>query len=282
MSQNISTNPQVVTVIDPAITKRWWVQLREVWEYRDLFYYLVWRDIKTRYAQSVLGIGWSIIQPLFSMVVFTVVFGNMAKISSDGVPYAIFSYTALVPWTYFSGALTRTGGSLLTARGMITKVYFPRLVVPLVAVTGKLMDFGIALLILFGMMLYFGFLPTVQVLLLPLVILVMVLTVAGLGMWLTALALQYRDITYSLGFGVQLLMYLSPVVYPSSMVPEQFQWLYNLNPMVCVIEAFRSILLDTHPISWQGLLIGSGMALLLALSGGAYFMKMERRFADVI
>ncbi len=282
MSHNLSTQPQVVTVIDPSVTKGWWVQLCEVWEYRDLFYYLVWRDIKTRYAQSVLGIGWSIIQPLFSMVIFTVVFGNMAKISSDGVPYAIFSYTALVPWTYFSGALTRTGGSLLTARGMITKVYFPRLVVPLVAVTGKLMDFGIALLILFGLMLYFGFLPTMQVLLLPLVILVMVLTVAGVGMWLTALALQYRDITYSLGFGVQLLMYVSPVVYPSSMVPERFQLLYNLNPMAGVIEAFRSILLGTNPISWEGMAIGASMALVLALSGGAYFMKMERRFADVI
>jgi lipopolysaccharide transport system permease protein len=165
---------------------------------------------------------------------------------------------------------------------MITKVYFPRLVVPLVAVTGKLMDFGIALLILFGLMLYFGFLPTMQVLLLPLVILVMVLTVAGVGMWLTALALQYRDITYSLGFGVQLLMYVSPVVYPSSMVPERFQLLYNLNPMAGVIEAFRSILLGTNPISWEGMAIGASMALVLALSGGAYFMKMERRFADVI
>ena len=282
MTPNLSTQAPVVTVIDPSTTKGWWGQLREVWDYRDLFYFLVWRDIKTRYAQSVLGIGWAIIQPLFSMVVFTVVFGNMARISSDGVPYAIFSYTALVPWTYFSGALTRTGGSLLTARGMITKVYFPRLVVPLVAVTGKLMDFGIALLILFGLMLYFGFAPTVQVLLLPPVILMMVLTVAGVGMWLTALALQYRDITYSLGFGVQLLMYLSPVVYPSSMVPERFQVLYNLNPMAGVIEAFRSILLGTNPIPWEGLAIGAGMAFILALSGGAYFMKMERRFADVI
>jgi lipopolysaccharide transport system permease protein len=247
-----------------------------------LFYFLVWRDIKTRYAQSVLGIGWAIIHPVFSMVVFTVVFGNMAKISSDGVPYAIFSFAALVPWTYFSGALTSAGGSLLTARGIITKVYFPRIFVPLVAVVAKLWDFGIALLILFGLMAYFGFAPTAQALLLPAITLLMVLTAAGVGMWLTALALQYRDIQYSLGFGVQLLMYASPVVYPVSMVPERFRVLYNLNPMAGVIEAFRSILLGTNPIPWDTLAIGVGMALLLALSGGAYFMSMERRFADVV
>jgi lipopolysaccharide transport system permease protein len=206
----------------------------------------------------------------------------MAKISSDGVPYAIFSFAALVPWTYFSGALTSAGGSLLTARGIITKVYFPRIFVPLVAVVAKLWDFGIALLILFGLMAYFGFAPTAQALLLPAITLLMVLTAAGVGMWLTALALQYRDIQYSLGFGVQLLMYASPVVYPVSMVPERFRVLYNLNPMAGVIEAFRSILLGTNPIPWDTLAIGVGMALLLALSGGAYFMSMERRFADVV
>jgi lipopolysaccharide transport system permease protein len=272
---------RVATVIDPS-ERHGWVDLREVWAYRDLFYFLVWRDIKTRYAQSVLGIGWAIIQPLFSMVVFTVVFGNMAKISSDGVPYAIFSFAALVPWTYFSGALTSAGGSLLTARGIITKVYFPRIIVPLVAVVAKLWDFGIALLILFGLMAYFGFVPTAQALLLPAITLLMILTVAGVGMWLTALALQYRDIQYSLGFGVQLLMYASPVVYPVSMVPERFRVLYNLVPMAGVIEGFRSVLLGTNPIPWDALAIGAGMALLLALSGGAYFMSMERRFADVV
>lgn len=271
----------VTTIIESSEMNRWF-NVQEVWAYRDLFYLLVWRDIKTRYAQSVLGIGWAIIQPLFSMVVFTVVFGNMAKISSDGVPYAIFSFSALVPWTYFSGALTAAGGSLLTARGIITKVYFPRIIVPLVAVVAKLWDFVIALIILFGVMAYFGFAPTAQILYLPVIVLLMTLTAAGAGMWLTALSLQYRDIQYSLGFGVQLLMYASPVVYPVSMVPERFRLLYYLNPMASIIEVFRSVLLGTNPIPWQALSIGAGMTFLLVISGSLYFTSMERKFADVV
>ncbi len=271
----------VTTIIESSEMNRWF-NVQEVWAYRDLFYLLVWRDIKTRYAQSVLGIGWAIIQPLFSMVVFTVVFGNMAKISSDGVPYAIFSFSALVPWTYFSGALTSAGGSLLTARGIITKVYFPRIIVPLVAVVAKLWDFVIALIILFGVMAYFGFAPTARTLYLPVIVLLMTLTAAGAGMWLTALSLQYRDIQYSLGFGVQLLMYASPVVYPVSMVPERFRLLYYLNPMASIIEVFRSVLLGTNPIPWQALSIGAGMTFLLVISGSLYFTSMERKFADVV
>lgn len=281
MKTRKKNDSSVTTIIDPS-QKSGWVNFTEIWAYRDLFYFLVWRDIKTRYAQSVLGIGWAIIQPLFSMVVFTVVFGNMVKISSDGVPYAIFSFAALVPWTYFSGALTSAGGSLLMARGIITKVYFPRILVPLVAVVAKLWDFAIALLILFGLMAYFGFSASAYALLLPAITLLMILTAAGVGMWLTSLALQYRDIQYSLGFGVQLLMYASPVVYPTSMVPERFQMLYSLNPMVGVIEAFRSVLLGTNPMPWQALAIGAVMALLLVISGSAYFVRMERRFADVV
>ena len=271
----------VTTIIESSEMNRWF-NVQEVWAYRDLFYLLVWRDIKTRYAQSVLGIGWAIIQPLFSMVVFTVVFGNMAKISSDGVPYAIFSFSALVPWTYFSGALTSAGGSLLTARGIITKVYFPRIIVPLVAVVAKLWDFVIALIILFGVMAYFGFAPTARTSYLPVIVLLMTLTAAGAGMWLTALSLQYRDIQYSLGFGVQLLMYASPVVYPGSMVPERFRLLYYLNPMASIIEVFRSVLLGTNPIPWQALSIGAGMTFLLVISGSLYFTSMERKFADVV
>ena len=281
MKSRKKIDSSVTTIIDPS-QRSGWVNFTEIWAYRDLFYFLVWRDIKTRYAQSVLGIGWAIIQPLFSMVVFTVVFGNMVKISSDGVPYAIFSFAALVPWTYFSGALTSAGGSLLMARGIITKVYFPRILVPLVAVVAKLWDFAIALLILFGLMAYFGFSASAYALLLPAITLLMILTAAGVGMWLTSLALQYRDIHYSLGFGVQLLMYASPVVYPASMVPERFQILYSLNPMVGVIEAFRSVLLGTNPMPWQALAIGAGMALLLVISGSAYFISMEWRFADVV
>ena len=216
------------------------------------------------------------------MLVFTIVFGNMARISSDGVPYPIFSFAALVPWTYFSGALNGAGGSLITARGIITKVYFPRIIVPLVAVAGKLWDFGIGLIVLFGMMVYFGFGLTSQMLLLPMVTILMILAASGIGMWITALAIQYRDISYSLGFGIQLLMYASPVVYPTSMVPERFRLLYNLNPMTSVIESFRSILLSTNPIPWDGLAIGLFVSVLLSVSGAVYFIGMERKFADVV
>ena len=258
------------------------IDWRELWRYRDLFYFLVWRDIKTRYAQSILGVGWAVIQPLFTMIVFTIVFGNLAQISSDGVPYAIFSYTALVPWTYFSSALSAATSSLINASGMISKVYFPRLVIPLAPVLGKLVDFAIAMLILFALMLWFGFFPTIWTLTLPLLILLMMLTAAGLGMWLTALAVQYRDINYAMGFVIQLLMYAAPVVYPASNVPAQYRLLYGLNPMVGVIEGFRSALLATNPMPWDFLLVGTLTALVIAISGALYFRRMERVFADVV
>jgi len=274
-----TTNP--ITVIE--VGSSWQlIDLRELCRYRDLFFFLVWRDVKTRYAQSVMGIGWAIIQPLFSMLVFTIVFGHLAEVSSDGVPYAIFSYTALVPWTYFSSSLTDSSASLISASGMISKVYFPRLVIPLSPVLGKLLDFGIALLILFGMMFYFGFIPSLWTLTLPLLVLLMMLTAAGMGMWLTAMAIQYRDIKYAMGFGVQLLMYAAPVVYPASSVSNAFRLYYGLFPMVGVIEGFRSALLGTNPMPWDLIGIGAGVAIILFISGALYFRHMERVFADVI
>ena len=258
------------------------VDWRELWRYRDLFYFLVWRDIKTRYAQSILGVGWAIIQPVFSMIVFTIVFGNLAQVSSDGVPYAIFSYTALVPWTYFSSSLTDASGSLVNAANMITKVYFPRLVIPLALVLGKLVDFAIALLILFGLMAYFGFVPTGWALFLPVLVLLMMLTAAGMGMWFTALAVQFRDVKYAMGFVVQLLMYAAPVVYPASSVPQQFRLLYGLFPMAGVIEGFRSALLGTNAMPWDLIVPGAISALALFVSGALYFRRTERVFADVV
>ena len=278
--KNISQNSLAQTVIRPQ--KGWrLIDLKELREYKDLFYFLVWRDIKIRYAQSVLGVGWAVIQPVFTMIVFTIVFGKLAKIGSDGVPYAIFSFTALVPWTYFSTALTGASGSLVAGAGMLTKVYFPRIIIPMAPVLGKLVDFGIALLLLFGMMIWFKTMPTIWVLTLPLLILLMMLSATGLGMWLTALSIQYRDIKYGMSFAVRLLMYAAPVVYPASLIPDKYRFFYGLNPMAGVIEGFRSALLGTRPMPWDLIAVGSITALVIAITGAFYFRRMERIFADV-
>jgi len=255
-----------------------WVDL---WRYRDMLYLVAWRDIKAQYAQSALGVGWAVIKPIVTMLVFTVIFGNLARISSDGVPYAIFSYTAIVPWAYFSSALTVCSNSLILGRSMIDKVYFPRMILPLSGLVSKLLDFAIALVLMGVLLLWYQQVPTMGVLLLPFLVLLMMLTALGLGMGLAALAVQYRDISYSLGFVVQLLMYLSPVVYPASIVPDQFRLLYGLNPMAGVIEGFRSALLGTNPMPWDLLAMGTPVALLLALGGMFYFRRMEQIFADV-
>jgi lipopolysaccharide transport system permease protein len=253
----------------------------ELWVYRDLFYFLVCRNIKTRYAQSVLGVGWAIIQPVFRMIIFTIVFGNLARIDSDGVPYAIFSYTALVPWTYFSNSLTASATSLVTSTQMVQKVYFPRLVIPFSPVLATLVDFAIAFALLLGLMLWFNIWPNSSIVLLPLFILLMVVTASGMGLWLTALAVQYRDVQYGLNFVVQLLMYAAPVVYPANNVPEQFRLLYGIFPMAGVIEGFRSVLLGTNPVPWDLIGIGTVSAVVTFISGAVYFNYMERHFADV-
>jgi len=257
------------------------IDWKELWQYRDLFLFLIWRAIKVRYAQSAIGIGWAIIQPVFSMLVFTVVFGKLAQIDSEGVPYAIFSFVALVPWTYFSNALTDGTASLVTSANMISKVYFPRAVLPLSAVVAKLLDFSIAMLLLFGLMAWFRMVPNLGILMLPPLILLMILTAAGLGMWLTALAIQYRDVKHAMTFVVQLLMYAAPVVYPTSLIPQRYQLLYAINPMVAVIEGFRSALLGTRPMPWDFIAVGTASAVVIALSGALYFRQKERLFADV-
>jgi len=272
--------PAHITIIEPQSGWRL-VDWREMIAYRDLFSFLVWRGIKVRYAQSAVGIGWAIIQPVFSMIVFTIIFGKLANISSDGVPYAIFSFSALVPWTYFSSALTDSTASLVTNANLISKVYFPRLVLPLSAVIAKLVDFSIAMALLFGMMVWYGIMPTLGILMLPLLILMMMLTAAGLGMWLTALAVQYRDVKHAIGFVVQMMMYAAPVVYPASIIPAQYQYLYAINPMVGVIEGFRAALLGTRPMPWDFLAIGACTAIVMFVSGAYYFRRKERIFADV-
>jgi len=272
--------PESITVIEPETGWRF-INFREIWEYKDLLYFLIWRDIKALYAQSVLGIGWAIIQPLLSMIVFTIVFGKLAKIGSDGVPYAVFSFAGLVPWTYFSNSLGMTAGSLISFANIITKVYFPRMLIPWTPIFSKLVDFGVSLFLLFILMVWFKIIPTIFVLTLPLLILLMMFTSAGLGMWLTALAIQYRDIQHGMSFGIRLLMYAAPVVYPLSLIPDQYRLIYGLNPMAGVIEGFRAALLGTRPMPWDLIGVGTISAIIIALSGAVYFRRMERFFADV-
>lgn len=267
-------------IIEPG-SRRGKVDWQELYRYRDMFRFLTLRSIKARYAQSVIGVGWAVIQPLFSMLVFTIVFGKLAKVSSDGLPYALFSFTALVPWTYFANALTDSTASLISNSAMLSKVYFPRLILPLSAVVAKLMDFVLALAILFVLMAFYGATPTVGIFALPILIVMMVLAAAGAGMWLTALAVQYRDVSYAMGFVVQLLMYAAPVVYPATLVPERYRLFYALNPMVGVIEGFRSALLGTRAMPWDMIGIGAVVAAILFASGASYFRRKERIFADV-
>ncbi|TWT33784.1 Teichoic acid translocation permease protein TagG [Posidoniimonas corsicana] len=254
---------------------------KELHAYRDLFRFLVWRQVKVRYAQSAIGIGWAIIQPVFSMLLFTVVFGKLAKVSSDGVPYALFSFAALVPWTYFSNALTDGVNSLVSEANMLRKVYFPRILMPLSAVAAKLVDFTIAMVCLALLMAAFQHLPPWQCVFVPLLVVLMVVTAAAVSIWLTALAIQYRDIKHAMTFVVQLAMYASPVVYPTSLIPDQYRLLYAINPMVGVIEGFRAGLLGTQPMPWSLIAIGAAVASALLLTGLAYFRSKERVFADV-
>jgi len=279
-SRHESDGSLVTTIIEP---RSGWqlIDWRELRDYRDLFLFLTWRNIKVLYAQSAIGIGWAVIQPLFSMILFTLVFGRLAKISSDGVPYAVFSFTALVPWTYFSNSLTQGVNSLVQNANMISKVYFPRLILPMSAVAAKLLDFSIAMLVLTALMVWYRMVPTIGILALPLLILLMILTAAGLGAWLTALAIQYRDVKHAMTFVVQLLMYAAPVVYPTSLIPERYQLLYAINPMVGVIEGFRAALLGTRPMPWHFIAVGAASALVIALTGALYFRRKERIFADV-
>lgn len=271
-------------IIEP---KKGWqlIDWREIKEYRDLFYFLVLRDIKSLYKQTVLGFTWAIIRPVFSMIVFSVVFGRLAKIPSDGIPYPIFSYAALIPWTYFSTAMTTSTSSLITGRGIFTKVYFPRLIIPLTPVLSKLVDFGISFIILFILMALYGIAPTVNILWIPLLIVLMMLTSSGIGMWLSALAIQYRDIPHGIQFLSQLLMYAAPVVWPVSLIAEKFgdkaKLLYGLYPMAGVIEGFRSALLGHNPMPWELIGMGTLTAIILFITGALYFKRKERIFADV-
>ena len=270
-----------ITVIEP---KTGWVPVdfREIWNYRELLYFLTKRDIKVRYKQTVLGGLWAVIQPAFTMIVFTLFFGRLARMPSDGLPYPIFVYAGLLPWTYFANAVSASGNSLVGSANLITKVYFPRIVVPASAALAGLLDFFIALFVLAALMIYYQFLPGWGTLLFPFLVALTFLCAVGVGLWLSALNVQYRDIRYAIPFLIQVWMFVSPVIYPVSLVKGNYQWLLALNPMGGVIHAYRASLLGHQPIDWQLLTLSALIILAIFLGGLYYFRRMEKVFADVV
>jgi len=258
------------------------IDVRELSQYRDLFTFLVIRDIKVKYKQTVLGGLWAIIQPFFMMVVFTLFFGKLAKIPSDGIPYPIFNYTAMVAWTYFSAAINTSSNSIVGSGSLISKVYFPRILIPLAPVAAGLLDFAIAFFVLIGMMLYYHIYPSVLVCILPVLIILMMLIASGIGMVLAALSAKYRDVRYTIPFLVQFWMFATPIVYPASMIPERYRMIYALNPMTGVIEGFRSAILGKTAFPTEMVLISTIISICVFLIGLVYFKQVERYFADVI
>lgn len=261
-----------------------WVslRLRELWEYRELLYFLTWRDVKVRYKQTVMGAAWAIIQPLFTMVVFSIFFGRLAKVPSDGVPYPIFSFAALVPWTLFSNGLNQSANSLVGNSNLLKKVYFPRLAIPISTVLATVVDFLVAMIVLFGMMAYYRIMPTLNSLWLPLFLLLALTTSLGVGLWLSALNVEFRDVRYAVPFLIQFWLFATPIAYPSSLLPEPWRTLFGVNPMVGVVEGFRWALLNTNGTPWKVMLTSSPIAVFLLLSGVFYFRRMEKTFADIV
>ena len=273
-------NDEIITVIKP-ISSWQVINFKELREYRDLFWFLVWRNIKVLYAQTILGFSWAVLQPLVQIVIFTIIFGKVAKISTDGVPYILFSSVAIIPWTYMSQTMTQSSQSLIQGQNMLGKVYFPRLIFPLTPVLAKLVDFAISFLIIFCVMIYYRVAPTWNILFLPLFVVLMISVSGGVGMWSSAMAIRFRDVKHAMPFAVRMLMYTAPIVYSASSIPQKWKFIYFLNPIVGVIEGFRACLLGT-PIPWANIWPGMITAALLLVSGALYFKRMERVFVDVI
>jgi lipopolysaccharide transport system permease protein len=263
---------------------RGWASLKlaELWESRELVYFFTWRDIKVRYKQTVLGVLWAIIQPLFTMLIFALFFGRLAKVPSDGIPYPIFSYTALVPWTFFATGLTQASNSLVQNSNLLKKVYFPRMGMPIAAVISGCVDFCLAFVVLLGMTAFYGITPTWKVLLLPLFLLLALVTCLGASLWLSAMNVQFRDVRYTIPFLTQFWMFATPIAYPSSLLLGPWRTVYGINPMAGVVEGFRWALLDAHSAPQPMILVSSAAALALLIGGAFYFRRLERSFADVI
>ena len=276
-----STDDSPVVNIEPS---KAWVSLRlgELWEYRELLYFLIWRDIKVRYKQTVLGAAWAIIQPLFTMLIFSLFFGRLAKIPSDGIPYPLFSFAALVPWTFFANGLNQSSNSLVASANLIKKVYFPRLTIPVAAVLAGVVDFALAFIVLLGMIALYGVAPTINMLWTPLFLLLALVTSLGVGLWLSALNVQYRDVRYIVPFVTQVWMFSTPIASPASLLSEPWRTIYGFNPMVGVVEGFRWALLGTNTAPGATIAVSSLAALIILVSGAFYFRHMEKTFADVV
>jgi lipopolysaccharide transport system permease protein len=268
-------------VIEPP--HRWeTLNLREIWAYRGLLYFLTWREVKVRYKQTAIGAAWAVLQPLLTMAIFAVIFGRLIRVPSDGAPYPVFAYAALLPWNFFATALTRAGSSLVNDASLITRVYFPRVLLPVSAVLSATLDFGIAFIILLAMMGWYGIVPGIALLTLPLFLLLAFITALGCGLWLSALNVRYRDIGYAIPFLIQIWLFITPVAYPSSIVPERWRGLYGLNPMAGVVEGFRWALLDTAAAPGGTIAVSTAVVAVLFLGGVVWFRRMEHSFADVV
>lgn len=278
-----SVKSGAIPVIRIEPSKGWTsLKLKELWDYRELLYFLIWRDIKVRYKQTVLGAAWAIIQPFFTMVVFSLFFGRLAKIPSDGIPYPIFSFAALVPWTFFANGLSKGSNSLVGSSNLIKKVYFPRLALPIANTLSGIIDFVLAFVMLIGMMFYFGIVPTINVVWLPFLLLLALVTSLSVSLWLSAMNVQFRDVQYIIPFITQFWLFATPVAYPSSLLSEPWRTIYAINPMVGVVEGFRWALLGTNTVPGPMIIVSSLVALLLLISGLFYFRRLEKTFADVV
>ncbi len=258
------------------------LNLREFWQYRELLYFLSWRDIKVRYKQTALGALWAILQPFLTMLVFSLFFGNLAKMPSDGIPYPIFAFSALVPWTFFSNGLTQSGNSLIQSAGMLKKVYFPRLIVPISSILSGVVDFLFAFLVLIGLMFWYGIVPTANVVWLPFLLLLAFGTALGVGLWLSAMNVQFRDVRYTIPFLAQFWLFATPIAYPSSLLSEPWRTIYGINPMVGVVEGFRWALLGTATAPGPLIIVSALTMLTILVTGMFYFRRMESTFADVV
>jgi lipopolysaccharide transport system permease protein len=268
-------------VIEPS--KSWVaLNLRDLWAYRELLYFLTWRDVKVRYKQTLLGVAWAILQPLLTMLIFTLLFGRLAGIKSDGIPYPIFAYAGLLIWTFFANAVTNSGNSLVGSANLITKIYFPRIIIPGAAVGAGLVDLGIAFLIQIGLMLYYHVTITRAIVMVPLLVLLATLLALGVGMWLSALNVKYRDIRYAIPFLIQLWMFASPIIYPESMLQGKMRYILRLNPLTGIVENFRVALFGHSNFHWQSLGISAAITLFILIYSAYSFRRMERSFADIV